>query len=64
MSVSASSNPTGVRWPIPVFILFLAVALQAFFWWIFAEDPTFANFSVLWVWPATLFLLGIWWTFL
>ncbi len=63
MSVSTSSNPTRIRWSIAVIILVIAVALQSYFWWIYQEDSTFANFSVLWVWPATLFLLGIWWTF-
>lgn len=31
--------------------------------WKYADDPTHSKMSVLFVWPAALFSLAIWWTF-
>ncbi len=51
------------RWPIGAGILLVGVVTQSVFWWRYTEDPTFSAMSVLWVWPATLFLFAIWWSF-
>lgn len=53
----------GFRWHYGLGILLIGVLLQLMFWWIYAEDPTFSAMSVLWVWPATLFVFALWWTF-
>lgn len=51
------------RWSIGAGILLIGVMAQVILWQVYAEDPTFTAMSVLWVWPATLFVFAIWWTF-
>ncbi len=55
-------RPIGMRWHYGLSILLIGVVLQLLFWWMYVEDPTFSAMSVLWVWPATLFVFAIWWT--
>ena len=45
-------------------ILSLAIIAQAGLWTYYADDRTFSKMSILFVWPAALFALAIWWTFL
>ncbi len=56
-------RPRTFRWRTAAIILGLAIAAQGFFFIRFADDPTFSKMSILWVWPATLFALALWWTF-
>ncbi len=51
------------RWPYGLGILLIGIAAQLVLWQIYADDSTFAAMSVLWVWPATLFVYALWWTF-
>jgi outer membrane protein assembly factor BamB len=51
------------RWWWGALILLIGASAQTFFGIRYAEDPTFAKMSVLWVWPATLFALTVWWVF-
>jgi outer membrane protein assembly factor BamB len=51
------------RWKIGVGILAIAVVAQAALWTYFADDRTGSKMSILFVWPAALFALAIWWTF-
>lgn len=57
-----AARAIGMRWHYGFGILLIGVVLQLLFWWMYTEDPTFSAMSVLWVWPATLFLFAIWWT--
>ncbi len=57
------SNSYQGRWKIGAGILLAAIAAQIALWIYFAEDRTFSKMSVLFVWPAALFFLAIWWTF-
>ena len=51
------------RWVWGAGILVIACVAQGALWAKWWEDPTFFNMSVLFVWPAALFALAIWWTF-
>lgn len=51
------------RWKIGAGLLAVAVAAQIALWAYFADDRTYSKMSVLFVWPAALFALAIWWTF-
>lgn len=51
------------RWKWGAGILILAGTAQAALWTLWWDDPTHFAMSVLFVWPAALFALGIWWMF-
>ena len=51
------------RWIWAVGILTTAIAAQAVLWGLWWEDPTYFKMSVLFVWPAAIFALAIWWIF-
>lgn len=51
------------RWPIAAGLLTVAVVLQTFAMFWFAEDSTHQKMSVLFIWPATLFGCLLWWLF-
>ncbi len=59
---SASATLCG-RWRWGFGILLIACIAQGVFWTIYWEDPTHFKMSVLFVWPAALFALTIWWVF-
>lgn len=58
-----ATRPRAFRWSAAAVILGLAIAAQVVFLIRFADDPTFSKMSVLWVWPAALFALTLWWIF-
>jgi len=65
--MSASTHVTPPRrttWPIAAIILGIACIAQAMLWYRFREDSTYSKMSVLFVWPAALFALLLWWVFL
>ena len=51
------------RWVWAAGILAIACIAQSVLWAKWWEDPTYFAMSVLFVWPAALFALAIWWTF-
>lgn len=51
------------RWKWGLGILFVACVAQAILWTMWWDNPTFFKMSVLFVWPAGLFALMIWWLF-
>ncbi|MBS0201789.1 MAG: PQQ-like beta-propeller repeat protein [Planctomycetes bacterium] len=51
------------QWKVGAGIFVVACAAQSILWSRTWEDPTNFKMSVLFVWPAALFLLLIWWTF-
>ena len=51
------------RWIWAAGILLIACTAQGALWYRWWEDPTYFKMSVLFVWPAALFALTIWWTF-
>ena len=51
------------RWKIAVGVFAGACLAQAVLWAKWWEDPTHFKMSILFVWPAALFSLLIWWTF-
>ncbi|MBM4074314.1 MAG: hypothetical protein FJ267_01560 [Planctomycetes bacterium] len=51
------------RWKIGLGLFVIACIAQAIMWAMWWEDPTHFKMSVLFVWPAALFSLLIWWTF-
>ncbi|MBI1346487.1 PQQ-binding-like beta-propeller repeat protein [bacterium] len=57
------TRPRHTRWWLGSLILGAGMTAQALLWMRYVEDPTFAKMSVLWVWPATLFALLLWWLF-
>lgn len=59
----AISEPGRGRWKIGAAILVIAAIAQAALLAYFQDDRTFSKMSVLFVWPAALFFLAIWWTF-
>lgn len=59
----AITVPGRGRWKIGAAILAIAVIAQASLLAYFQDDRTFSKMSVLFVWPAALFCLAIWWTF-
>ncbi|WP_373649315.1 PQQ-binding-like beta-propeller repeat protein [Schlesneria sp. DSM 10557] len=59
----ASTGSLNGRWRWGAAILTVALVSQAVlltYWW---GDPTHSKMSVLFVWPAALFALTIWWAF-
>ena len=67
-AVESSCSPTSVksgrgRWKIGAGLLGVASLAQAALWTMWWEDPTHFKMSILFVWPAALFSLLIWWTF-
>lgn len=60
----AATNSTRGRWKIGAGVLALAIVAQSILWSKWWDDPTHFKMSILFVWPATFFLLLIWWTFL
>lgn len=68
VSADTPSNPTTQhslrgRWKWAAGILSIAIIAQSALWAKWWEDPTYFKMSVLFVWPAALFALLIWWTF-
>ncbi len=61
-ATSIKSEPRG-RWVWAAGILAIACIAQSALWAKWWEDPTYFAMSVLFVWPAALFSLAIWWTF-
>jgi outer membrane protein assembly factor BamB len=62
----AEVAPAGERrttWPVAALILGTACVAQAALWYRYAEDSTYSKMSILFVWPAALFALFVWWTF-
>ena len=51
------------RWHAAATIFSLGVIAQALLWTIWQGNRTFQVFSVLYVWPADLFVLLLWWLF-
>lgn len=61
-SPAAADSKPG-RWKIGAALLAVACVAQAILWAKWWEDPTHFKMSILFVWPAALFSLLIWWTF-
>ena len=61
-TLPAPSSVRG-RWKIGAAIIVIACVAQSILWSRTWEDPTNFKMSVLFVWPAALFSLLIWWTF-
>lgn len=51
------------RWKWAALILAIACSSQAALWARWWEDPTYFKMSVLFVWPAAIFSLSVWWLF-
>lgn len=51
------------RWKIGAAIFLIACVAQSILWTMWWEDPTHFKMSILFVWPAAIFSLLIWWTF-
>ena len=61
---SAQSNPLfRGQWKWGLTFLAIACTSQAALWARWWEDPTYFKMSVLFVWPAAIFILSIWWIF-
>jgi outer membrane protein assembly factor BamB len=58
-----STRSTRGRWKIGAALFSVACIAQAILWTLWWEDSTHFKMSVLFVWPAALFSLLIWWTF-
>lgn len=52
------------RWWLPLGELTIAVVAQGILWQVFAEDRTYSAMSVLFVWPAAIFGVFLWWLLL
>lgn len=71
MSASAStdgnsgrhSDGASGRWKLGLAIFVIAWVAQACLWTLWWDNPTHFKMSFLFVWPAALFMLLIWWTF-
>ncbi len=61
--VTATKTNLRGRWIWAAGILAIACIAQSALWAKWWEDPTYFAMSVLFVWPAALFALAIWWTF-
>lgn len=57
------SAGTGGHWKIGLAIFVIAWVTQACLWALWWDNPTHFKMSFLFVWPAALFMLLIWWTF-
>lgn len=62
-AAAVAPRSTRGRWKIGLGIFAIACAAQSVLWKMWWEDPTHFKMSVLFVWPAAIFLLLIWWTF-
>jgi outer membrane protein assembly factor BamB len=51
------------RWKIGAALFAVACLAQAILWYLWWEDPTHFKMSLLFVWPAAIFFLLVWWTF-
>lgn len=51
------------RWKIGLGLFLIACVAQAILWTLWWENPTHFKMSILFVWPAAVFSLLIWWTF-
>ena len=51
------------RWKWGAGLFLIACVAQSILWTIFWEDPTHFKMSILFVWPAAIFFLLIWWFF-
>lgn len=60
---SPKTKPRRGRWKIGAAILAIALIAQGCLWTLWWEDPTHFKMSILFVWPAAIFSLLIWWTF-
>lgn len=60
---TAIVSPLRGRWKIGAALFAVACLAQAVLWTLWWEDPTHFKMSVLFVWPAALFSLLVWWTF-
>lgn len=56
-----SSPPTARRWIWPVVTIVLALIGQGVLYALFHEDRTMLMMTLLFVWPATIFSLFLWW---
>lgn len=61
--VAAAPPSLRGRWKIGLGIFAIACLAQSILWKLWWEDPTHFKMSILFVWPAAIFLLLIWWTF-
>ena len=57
------ADPQRGRWKTGAALFAVACVVQAILWAKWWEDPTHFKMSILFVWPAALFSLLIWWTF-
>jgi outer membrane protein assembly factor BamB len=62
-SPPASTKSKRGRWKIGAAIFLIASVAQSILWTMWWEDPTHFKMSILFVWPAAIFSLLIWWTF-
>lgn len=62
-SSSVSNSVARGQWKIGALLLTVAIVAQASLWTYWWEDPTHFKMSILFVWPAAIFFLAIWWTF-
>lgn len=65
---STPAAPTAPRqvkgqWKWAALIFLIACVAQGILWTLWWDDPTHFSMSVLFVWPAALFSLTIWWLF-
>lgn len=60
----AGPRPRKFRWTIGLGILLVASAVTAISWNVHAGDLTLQVMWLYFVWPATVFALLLWWTFL
>jgi outer membrane protein assembly factor BamB len=69
MSAASAANASAATprrrstWPIAIMILGVACIAQGAFWIRYRDDATYSKMSVLFVWPAAIFALLVWWTF-
>ena len=63
MKAPSPSRSLQGRWLWGAGILTIGLFAQSALWALWWEDPTYFKMSVLFVWPAALFALAIWWTF-
>lgn len=62
---NALSSVAGHRWWIPLCAVGVGIVAQGAIWsrTIPANDRTYTIMSLLFVWPAVLFVVGLWWLF-
>ncbi|MFO1040464.1 MAG: PQQ-binding-like beta-propeller repeat protein [Planctomycetaceae bacterium] len=62
-NIGLRSTGTHGHWKFGLAIFVIAWVAQACLWTLWWDNPTHFKMSILFVWPAALFLLLIWWTF-